>query len=262
MIYAGVQQFDHGWSVSERAMLTNTAGVGASESSRQAVIAQLQLGRKKERAYCSNFVARRESGQNPWRTWGIFGAMDPTLSLTGEFALPAAIAPVAAQQSTVAIASLTEAILDAMFQACFLQKKAPIELTGFVGIRLKAWFDALTMTFKEASTSAQPRTIFKVEGNDIFEKKVSRYTTSNGTLTMIPTVYLLNDPVTGGYTDYSARSGAFLDLAMWKDRQLLPFSPRRLADKGQGDQGYNRTLAGLQPVNTQGQFTIVTNADS
>lgn len=265
LISSAVQQFDFPWAVSERADITNVASVGRNEAGRQAVIAMLQIRRMKERAYFSNMVAAAESGSDYWTTWGIFAALDPTLSATGSYPIPANVRAVSGQviggASNSLATVLTEAATRSAFSVCFKQKKARLKLTGLVGIDAKHIFDDFTSVLKTSSSTSQPRTIFRVEGNNIYMNQVDEIRFSEGTATLVPSTYLLCDPATGNDTAFTHRSGVFFDTSLWNDAQMLPMSPRRLPDDGSGERGYVRTFSGLRPRSCLGQFYFAADSD-
>lgn len=260
LITGAVQQFDYPWAVEERAALTEVAALGRGEAQRQAVIAMIQMRRMKERAYCSNLQARVQSGMDAWETWGAFAALDPTLSgSTAPYPIPEAIRATSAQQYTSALSSFDEDDMKTLMRTAHDQKRGMVKLVGFCGSELRGIISDFTNVYKTSSSTAQPRTMFMVQGNSRWVNKVVDISTDFGDITLITTTFLLNDPDTGAASTYTTKSGLFVDETLWEDAQLLPMSPRRLPDDGSGERGYVRTFCGLRPRNTQGQFTVVTN---
>ncbi len=260
LITSAVQQFDYPWSVEERADLTEVAGVGRNEANRQAIIAMLQSRRMKERAYSSNMQARAQSGSDAWETWGAFAALDPTLSgSTAPYPIPASVRATSAQQYTGALASFDEDDMKTLMRTAYEQKKALVKLLGVCGSELRGIISDFTNVYKTSSSTAQPRTMFMVQGNSRWVNRVQDVVTDFGDITLMTSTFLLNDPDTGAATTYSTKSGLFVDEKLWEDAILLPYSPRRLPDDGSGERGYVRSFCGLRPRNPQGQFSVVTN---
>lgn len=260
MITSTVQQFDYPWSVEERADLTDVAGVGRNEAQRQAVIAMLQMRRMKERAYTSNLQANIQAGAQAWETWGAFAAMDPTLSgSSAPYPIPSSVRAVSGQQYTGALAAFDEDDMKTMMRTAFEQKKGLVKLFGLCGSELRGIISDFTNVYKTSSSTAQPRTMFMVQGNARWVNRVMDVTTDFGDITLATSTFLLNDPDTGAATTYSTKSGLFIDESQWEDAVLLPYSPRRLPDDGSGERGYVRSFCGLRPRNPQGQFSVVTN---
>lgn len=258
LLTGAVQQFREAWKVTKRATLNDVAGVGRNEAGRQQVIAVLQLRRQMERAFLSSLTASPESGGNPYTTWGAFGYLDATLAVGGTYPIPAAVAPVSGTEYTGSAQSISESTLKTIFSNAYKQKKAELDWVGILGVTTRNYIDDLTSVLKSSSSTSQPRTIFRVEGNQHYLNKVVDIEFSQGKATLVTNPFILCDKNDGSLTAYSDLSGIFIDPAMWDIAVQDPISVTELPADGSGERGFVECFAGLRCRNPLGQGCIYT----
>lgn len=225
------------WKVSTLADVTTVAGAGTNEAGRQMTAAMLLLKRIIEQVICGDQDSQAESGSDPWTTRGILGWLDVSVSGTGSDAIPAAVRPIAGTKYTGAGASFAESNLKSMFQAAYKQKKAKLDLVGVVGVTTRGLIDDFTSVLATSSSTSQPRTIFRVQGNNVYLNKVTDIEYSTGSATLITSTFLdlADDGSAGTYTD---TSGFFIDPSMWDIGYLKPIANTNLPADGSGVRGY------------------------
>jgi len=260
LITGCVQQFRQSWKVTKRAEITDVAGIGRAEAARQKVIAVLQLKRQIERMYCSATVPTAESGATPFRSWGAIAALSNTLAQTGSYPIPSAVLPDAATNYTSAIASFTESSLKTIFEAAYAAKKGELDLVGFCGVTLRGIIDDFTGVLKSSSSTSQPRTIYRVQGNAVFMNKVTDIEFSTGRAMLITSPFLACTIGTGAISAYSPNTGIFVDPALWDDATMSPIASEDLPVDGSGPRGFVEAFKGLRPRNPLGQGLVYTNS--
>lgn len=260
LLKGAVQQFRQSWKVTKRAQVTDVAGVGRAEAGHQKMIAMIQARRQMEKAFLSANVAATESGATPWTTWGAMALLSPTLSATGDYAVDSTVRAVTGTTYTGAIASIAESDLRSMFDVAYTQKKAELDLVGIVGVTLRHFIDDLTGVLKTSSSTAQPRTIFRVEGNATYLNKVVDIEFSTGKATLITSPFIACDPTTGLQTAYSPNSGIFIDPSLWDRGVLDPLTAEDLPIDGSGPRGFVEAFEGLRCRNPLGQLLVYTNS--
>lgn len=247
------------WMVTKLANLTETAGAGRKEKAKQAAIAMIRLKRKMERQACSTSDLAVETGGTPWTTRGAFSWMNP--SAQAVLPVPANYRPGAANVITTTLAGVTEETFGAMMNAAYTQKRSEVSWDGVVGIDLKLLFDLWTARDTAASASAYPVRAWAQRMKTV-ENVVDVLTFSSGTCRLHKSTYLANDVATGAATEYTPRSGLFLEMDMWKKRYLQAVESRELPDLGGGPRGLCDVVWGLVCLNPLGQGYILVNADS
>lgn len=245
------------WAVTSLATLTNVAGAGRDEAGHQAMLAMLLAKRMIEQQICSNDDTAVSTGVTGFVSRGAFQWLSPT----AQAILPVdpTLLPAAATQYTGAIASFTEELLNGMLLAMFQAKRAAVKLDVFAGLTLRQIIDDFTNVFPTASSTSQPRTIYRVEGNDTFQRMVDAYKCSFGTLNIGTTTFNRVDTSTGSATAYTTGSGLFLDLAMWDIAYLQRPANTTLPPDGSGKRGFIDAVWVLRCKNPLGQGAVNTN---
>ena len=225
------------WKVSTLADVTTVAGAGTNEAGRQMTAAMLLLKRIIEQNICSSQDSAAESGATPWTTRGVLGWLDVSVSGTGNDAIPAAVRPTSGTKYAGAAASFGESDLKGLFQIAYKQKKSLLDLVGVVGVTTRGYIDDFTSVLKSSSSTSQPRTIFRVEGNDVFMNKVTDIEFSTGKAMLVTSTFLdLNADGSAG--TFSDTSGFFFDPSMWEVGYLKPIANTNLPADGSGVRGY------------------------
>jgi hypothetical protein len=217
--------------------------------------AMLLLKRIIEQNICSSQDMAVESGATPFTTRGMLGWLDVSVSGAGSYAIPSAVRPTSGTKYAGAAASFAESDLKSLFQAAYKQKKSLLDLVGVVGVTLRGVIDDLTSVLKSSSSTSQPRTVFRVEGNDVFMNKVTDIEYSTGTASLITSTFLdLNADGSAG--TYSDTSGFFLDPRMWEIGYLKPIANTNLPADGSGVRGYVDAVWMLRCKNALAQPVI------
>jgi hypothetical protein len=254
------QHLRDAWKVTELTNAKDIAGIGqGKEAARQERMSMLHLRFKIERLILSAQTAAKQTSTAPWLSWGMFGVLNAALNAASQFPYPAPIMPDPLQVYTGDLANWGEAQLRASMGFAFQQIKTEVNNVGIVGRILRHILDDLTAVVKQSSSTAQPRTIFRVQGNDRYLNKVVDIETSEGKITLVTSPYLLCDPVTGQDTQYTNLSGLFIIPAMWKRAPLVPPYAKDLPEDGSGPRGFTATFEGLEGFNPLGQFAIQTS---
>jgi hypothetical protein len=249
-----------GWMVSRLANLTQTHGVKGKEEAKQAADDSLILGQMMEKQLLSDSDTQAESGATPYRSRGVFSWLSAIAQ--GVLPVPAAYRPAAACVYTSALASFAPASMEAMLEAAAGQKLEKVDLTGFVGIKLKTRMSTWAQRVAEGADTAQALQRYNMDAKD---KKILRvvdfFDFDAGSVRLFTHWYLLHDEETGLPTDYTPRSGAFLDLARnWELRYLDPPAAYIEPPKSGGPRGYHDAVYTLVCHMPAGQCMVKTAA--
>jgi hypothetical protein len=222
------------WKVSTFADNTEIAGLGGKkERANQKAKAIVILKQMMERRVLSAHECSLDNGTDePNETRGMFKWLSTTEQTV--YPVPAAYRPASATQYTGALASLSEDAFIGLLNAAFKVRKQPGTLDGIVGIDLKSQFDKyMAMGDAGATFGTMPVRTFNVDAEDrAVIRVVDILKFSAGTVRLHPSSYLLTDEITGAPTDYTDKSGAFIDLKMWAMAFLKGVNSRELPDLG------------------------------
>lgn len=180
------------------------------------------------------------------------------------YPVPEALRPTSAQRFTGTLAAYTESAFKAQVKAAFEQVDQDVDLVGFVGIALKtqmsSFGDKIPVT---ASTEAVRRQLASKITDERVKSKVDFFEYDGGSVKTIAMPRLLCDLAAGGAkTDYTTRSGVFLDMDKWNMQWLQRMKPLPLTDEGGGPRGYHKAIGRLCCKTPQGQFSAYISADS
>jgi hypothetical protein len=252
-----VQQFRQEWGVTQRAQLTETAGV-RDEAARQMMAAMVLLKRQIEQQFLSVDDSAEESGQTPFTTRGVLKWL--TNAAQTNHIVPAALRPAAASAYTGAVASFEDTAFRALMDAAYAARKAPVDLDAFVGVELKKAIDALTNIYPSATTSAQVRTVYNVNDPSTYQNKVDFLRCSTGNVRVHLDPFIAITSSTGAASAYTPKSGVFVDLAMWDIGWMAKPANTNLADDGSGKKGFIDAFALLRCLNPLGQAYAYSNS--
>lgn len=247
-----------GWLVSTLAQLTKMAGV-KNPQAKQATDDSVILAQMHEKQILSTVDTQAEgAGPVPYRSRGIFSWLAHTAQ--GVLPVPDDFRPAAANAYTGAIASFAPASMITMLNSMATEKKGPVDLTGIVGITLKGQMS----TWPQASIGSDVGVSSLMAYNiDASEKKlinaVDEFEFDAGTVRTIPSWYVACTEGTGAASAYSAKSGVFLDLAMWELCFMLPPSTFEGVNAGGGPRGWHELVAILKCLNPLGQGYVLSN---
>lgn len=252
------------WMVSKLANVTVAAGVQRNERAKQMADALLILNKKLERLYLSNQETAVQQGQNPFETRGAFRWLQSGAQAV--LPVPAAFRPSAASIHTDALSALTPEAFEAMLEEASRSKLAPVDLTGYVGIKLKSrmsqWGQKVLADQSVNTSTTIALQSYNLDANDkrlvniidVFEFDAGRVKT-------IPSYYLACDPDTGEDTAHTSRSGLFVDLGMWEKRFLQGVESVVEPVKSGGPRGYHDVITHLCCKNPLGQVAVYTEND-
>jgi hypothetical protein len=246
-----------GWMVSKLAQLTQTAGV-KNEQAKQAADDSLLLAQQIERQLLSDMDTQAEADANAYQSRGAFSWLATAEQTTKP--VPAAFRPGAACVYTSALASFLPANMNAMLTAMSKARRGPVDLTAFVGIDLKSQMSS----WPQKQYAAQGAEVAALQFNlDASEKKLMQivdfFEFDAGKVKAVPSYYLLCDKTTGEDSAYTAKSGIFVDLAMWEINFLQEPTSWVEQPKSGGPRGYHDAVYILKCLNPLGQGMVKTN---
>jgi len=241
-----------GWMVSRLANLTQTHGVKGKEEAKQARDDGLILAQMIEKQLLSDSDTAVESGATPYCSRGAFSWLSPSAQTTKP--VPSNYRPAAACAYSSTVALFVPSALEAMLEAAATQKKEAVDLTAFVGIKLKTQMSTWAQRHVEDVNTAQALQKYNLDAADKkWMQVVDFFEFDAGIVRVFPSWYLLHTPATGAATDYSTRSGIFLDLDMWELCFLDNPTAWKEPPKSGGPRGYHDAVFQLRCKNPTGQ---------
>ena len=250
LLQGASQHFRKQWGVSTLAGITEAAGV-KDESAHQMSLAMKLLKRSMEVQFLSDSDSTIENGGTPWTTRGVFSWLANAAQT--QHIVPATLRPASAVLYSGAVASLTESLFRVMLEAAYAAVKSPVNLDGYVGYDLKAIIDDWTNVYPVASTTSQPRTAYRVEGNDKYMQGVDVVSFSTGKCAIQLDPYILCTTSTGAATASTPKSGIFLNMDQWDVGYMMKAANTNLAPDGSGKRGFIDAVALLRCKNPLGQ---------
>ena len=246
-----------GWMATRLANLFATAGV-PNEKAKQAADDGIKLAMMHEKQLLSDVDTQAESPPATfYRSRGVFSWLQNSAQDTKP--VPASYRPSTDCAYTGALGSFMPADLEAMLEAAATAKRAPVDLTGYVGIKLKrqmsTWAQKVTDT---ADIIEIARTMQNASDKKLIQK-VDFFEFDAGTVTNFLSWYLLCTEGTGATTDYTTRSGAFLDMTMWELNFADAPAAYVLPPQSGGPRGYHDTVFLARCLNPLGQCYVKTN---
>jgi hypothetical protein len=240
-----------GWLVSRLAQITKAAGV-KDQKAKQMTDDGLILAQMIEKQLLSSMDTAKEAQPGtPFQSRGVFSWLATAAQASNP--VPVNFRPASACVYTSTLALFRPSSMEAMLTAAATAKKSPVDLTGFVGIKLKAQMSA----WAQRQDDVGSQTAIESYSMDASEKKLSHvvdfFEFDAGNVNTIPSFYLLNDSTTGEATANSTLSGAFLDLSMWELSFLENPSAYQEPPKSGGPRGYHDAIYILKCLNPLGQ---------
>jgi len=243
-----------GWMASKLATLTATAGVGGKkEAAKQAMDDGIILARMIEKQLLSSMDTQAESGAStPYQSRGVFSWLSPSAQTT--LPVPEDYRPASACRYTGAVADYTDTAIEAQLAAAAAAKLAAVDLTLFAGLTLKRKMS----TWGQRLTDEGSKTAILAMNQDAKDRRllevIDFFEFDAGKVRAIPTWHLLCDSETGAATDSTLRSGAGVDMSMWKLRFLQKPTAWRDPQKSGGPRGYHDAVYSLECGNPLGQI--------
>lgn len=244
------------WQVTRTAQAVEQADV-ADEVVRQKEKCQENYMESIERALLSYQEAvatgtRKTRGAMRWLQSGAQGVDE----------VHADIRPTAAMVHTGTLAALNQAAFKAMIGAARNQlRKRPV-LVGKVGWKLKQHMSAwAAISPVETTENALKRYSMNAAEKRLLDM-VDFFEFDTGAVRVMISDYLACDITTWAETNFTPRSGIFIDPKYWGMRWLRPIQHFDQDDDGGGRRGYYEGEGMLVCDTPQGQLTVYTESDS
>ena len=250
-----------GWMVSKLADLTKTAGVGKKEKAKQASDDSLILAQMVERQLLSaDDTAAEETPATPFTSRGAFSWLSTTAQTVRP--VPANFRPASGCVYSGALESFMPADMETMLEVAATAKKGAVDLMAYCGLKLKRQMS----TWAQKVTTVADITQIVQTTQSAAEKKISQvvdfFEFDAGKVKTMVSFYLRCDTSTGANTDYTPRSGLFLDLTMWELAFLQAAASYLCPPASGGARGYNDVVYILKCLNALGQCKVESSTDS
>lgn len=203
-------------AVSDFAEETTVAGLKSGELAAQAADAFVTVKQTIERRGLSDQDCTREEEDNKDtanETRGMFSWLSPTEQVLHP--VPEKFRPNANQFHNGALSTMKEDVLQALARAAWKRRMGnSVRIHGFVGIDLKAIFSNWTRYDDEVANKFPVRTFQQDAETKALVTCIDRLTFDSGTIELHPSAHIITDPDSGADTDYTHRSGVFVDMDM------------------------------------------------
>jgi hypothetical protein len=249
-----------GWLASKLSQLSESLGVAKKqEKAKQMADDGIVLAAMHEKQMLSDMDTRSGSGVQAYRSRAVFSWLASTAQ--GVLPVPANFRPNSSSHYTSALASLTPALFKACLQYASVAKKGPVDLIGHVGIELKGQMSGWMERQWGDSNAAKSGITFTLDGKKKeFVSVVDHFVFDEGTVKTILNYNLLCNYADGEESTSSRKSGAFLDMSMWKLGFMRNPGMVELPDLGGGPRGYSDTIATLECGNPLAQPIVLVNS--
>jgi hypothetical protein len=259
------QTFNDGTGVSRRAnkakIVKDPDASGGNEMASQIADSILCVKMMMECRVGSNEECRVDDGKVGSETRGIMRWGSPTAQTLHP--VPEAYRPPADCYYTGTLAALTESKFISMCQASFQQRKGAKDMRGYVAIKLKQQFN----NWQKYVENVTGMTVIGMydqgsSSQKVLQRMVDILNMDTGRIDLMITANLCTDVDTGEDTDYTLRSGVFIDPSRysWGYSDAPQWNP--LTDGGGGPRGFTEAEGALICDNPTGQMTVYTASDS
>lgn len=237
----------------------NAGGSGASEMAVQIADSLVTVKLMIESRIMSNEECQLDNGIVGNETRGMFKWGSPTAQSLKP--VPAGYRPPTGCYFTGALSTLSESAFIKMASESFQQRKGAKDMKGYVGIELKQVFNNF-QRYVENVNGKSAVICYDGTGSkmSVIDRMVDILNLDTGRIDLQVHAMLCTDAATGDDTNYTTRSGVFIDPAMysWGFAESPNWNP--LDDKGGGPRGFTRAIGALICSNPTGQMTIYSNA--
>lgn len=249
------------WKVTKVGGLVKSAAV-KNQVAYQRKKALERLRKKIERVLGSGIEMARGNKTTPYMTRGAFTWMIPALQTLGAKAVPAQFQAPAAALHTTALDTFDAAKFESMLNAASEQKMDALNLVGQVGLTLKSLMSGWTQLSDFDPSTAQSLQNYTMPMADKeLLKMVDTFRFDAGIVeTMVNHNLCYN--AAGAKTDFSSRSGIFMDLEVWKKRYMQHVKEFSLPDGGGGKRGYADAILMLKCGCPAGQLAVYTDSST
>lgn len=211
-----------------------------------------------QRLFLSNQECRVGTKALPGRTRCLFSWLSSAVhGVAGVAEVDAEIRPSATQIYTGNFDDFNEESLKAMLLAAYAKRRAPVSLTGYVGIDLKSKMSLWNELVPVTAALESARSIAKKA--DALEVVVDVFKYDAGTVRTLVQNDLLCDVSQDDmpHTYQTPKAGAFLDLDMWELAWLERIEHMDDQDMGGGPRGHHFATGRLNCLNPAWQCAVI-----
>lgn len=260
MLHAVQQKFRRPWQVSDFSDETEIAGLPKGERGRQRAISLTLLAFMMEGRLCSNADSSYDNGGKvPNETRGAFKWLQT--GKQGHLPVPKNFRPTN-EIYTGALDGLTEDVTENLVAAAWAKRRSKSAFFGVVGQKLKKHYDSWSVYTADKAAHTPVRQFNGQQSAKKVINCVDFLEFSTGTVHLHLAYYLYQDEATGEQTDFSSRSGMFLDMSKWCFRYMRKPRQRDLEDRGGGPRGFSDSIGGLCCLNPLGQPAMHISEDT
>jgi hypothetical protein len=253
-------------AISDFADLTEVHGP-QQEWARQIKTAMVTSKRIIEKRLLSNSECKRQTSSgaasnSPNETRGVFQWYSENGGSLSGYTVPADFRTPAASRFSGALSGLTEKAFLSRCRNAYKQRNGPHHLDGFVGIDLKAIFTDFA-NYVENLAGKTPTRLFNQEmSSKELVNTVDRLVLDSGTIDLHPTSFLYTDANSGAATDYTHRSGVFMDMDLTGVGFTRAPRLKELPDDGSGKRAICDAIFYHLQENPLGGIAVESNADN
>ncbi len=254
------QKFQEAPSVTDFASESNVAGLGMrKEMAHQKVLHLVMLKRQLEqRGLSVSDTAADDGASQPNETRGAFcwtqNAAQGYLPVDADFRTPTS------SRYTGALADLSEDDFGDLIQSSYDQQKKPVALKGLVGSALKRHVSSWSNYSDDVASKTTVRTFNQTAKDRSIINVIDKLTMDAGTVDLMLSSYLATDESTGAATDYTTRSGLFINPKLWEMRYTRMPRIRDLEDRGGGPRALMDAIAAFLCKNPLGEVVVYTDS--
>ncbi len=260
LLYGMAQLLRRAYKVSTFADVTDVAGI-KREIAHQKALAMVVLKTKMEsRALSDSESSEDDNVAIPNETRGGFKWLDT--GAQAHLPVDPLFRPPVECHHTTPLDTFTEKTFRSQLDAAYKLRRSKSSLDGFVGVTLKGLVDDWTVYDSQTPTQVPVRSFQHKGDSGQLINVVDFLKFSTGTVRLHISSQLHTDEATGAPTNFTDRSGLFLDMRMWRIAFMKRPQDRRLQDGGGGPRGYCETIMMLKCMNPLGHLKVETDLDS
>jgi hypothetical protein len=260
-LHGVAQKLWHNPAVSDFAEESTVAGAPKGEMKEQVADALIALARKIEKRLLSNNDCTLEAAPSATNeTRGIFSWLSTGAQTL--YPVPEAFRPNANQVYSGTLAAFKESSLINLAKAAYKRRKGKGNLKGIVGVDLKTRIAEFSKYSDDVASTTAVRTFNQAAGDKAIINVIDRVTLDTGTIDLMLSSFLRTDADTGEDTDYTHRSGVFIDPSMTALYYTRLPRVKPLEYKGGGHKAICDTILMHGVDNPIGMFKAEISADS
>jgi hypothetical protein len=250
-----------GWMVGKWAENTAAAGVPVKrEAARQAENDMKILARMIEQHLLSTDEMQEEAAPDvPNRGRAVLAWLNHALQSVNT--VPSDYRLSDTQINTDALSDISDSDFEGMVRAAAEQINAPVDLMGFVGSALKRQMTTWQQLSSEASDTNEPLVSYTLSAADKkLLQAVDSFEFDHGKVETVTSFWLARNTSTGAKTDYTTRSGVFLNMGLWEKRYYQTPTSWTNPNMGGGPRGFSDVMLNLVCKSPEGQFIIYSDS--